>query len=60
MFAENRCLAACLNLPMQPDDVPQAYEAVQNAVARKARGTEKERQLIDALAKRYREVKDAV
>jgi tetratricopeptide (TPR) repeat protein len=43
-----------LNLPMQPDVVPQAYEAVQKAVALQDRVSEKERAMIEALATRYR------
>lgn len=42
-----------LNLPMSPDVVRQAYEAIQLASARKANVTQKERDYIDALAKRY-------
>lgn len=42
-----------LNLPMQPDVVEQAYEAMQMAVARKDRGSRKERDMINALARRY-------
>ena len=42
-----------LNLPMRPEVVPQAYEAIQMAVARKAKVTPKERAYIDALANRY-------
>lgn len=42
-----------INLPMVPDVAPQAYKAVQQAVALKGSATEKEQKLIDALAKRY-------
>jgi hypothetical protein len=42
-----------LNLPMQPDVVPQAYEAVQKAVALADRVSERERAYIEALALRY-------
>ena len=42
-----------LNLPMIPDVVPQAYEAIQGAVALKDKVTERERAYIEALAKRY-------
>ena len=42
-----------LNLPMVPDVVPQAYELIQAAVARKANVSEVEQQYIDALAARY-------
>ncbi|GMR23251.1 MAG: hypothetical protein BMS9Abin37_1663 [Acidobacteriota bacterium] len=48
-----------LNLPMQPDVVPQAYEAIQKAVSLKETVSEKERALIVALATRYREDPDA-
>lgn len=43
-----------LNLPMRPDVVSQAYDAVQKAVRFKDQVSEKERILIEALAKRYR------
>ncbi len=42
-----------LNLPMHPDVFAQAYEAVQMAVARKDKVSERERRYIDALAQRY-------
>lgn len=42
-----------LNLPMRPEVVEQAYEAIQMAVARKDKVSRKERDYIDALAKRY-------
>jgi hypothetical protein len=42
-----------INLPMAPEVAPQAYKAVQQAVALKAGTTDKEQKLIDALAKRY-------
>ncbi|MEM7581970.1 MAG: hypothetical protein AAF560_01200 [Acidobacteriota bacterium] len=42
-----------LNLPMQADVVEQAHEAIQMAVARKAKVSAKEQALIDALAERY-------
>ncbi len=42
-----------LNLPMQPEVVDQAHEAIQLAVARKDRVSQKERDFIDALARRY-------
>ena len=42
-----------LNLPMLPEVVPQAYEAAQRAVALSERVSEKERDMIAALAKRY-------
>lgn len=42
-----------LNLPMRPEVVEQAYEAVQMAVARKDKVSAKERDMIEALAERY-------
>jgi tetratricopeptide (TPR) repeat protein len=42
-----------LNLPMHADVVPQAYEAIQKALARKNQVSEKERDYIEALARRY-------
>ena len=42
-----------LNLPMVPEVAPQAYRAVQHAVALADRATERERAFIHALAKRY-------
>jgi tetratricopeptide (TPR) repeat protein len=42
-----------LNLPMSPEVVEQAYEAIQLALARKANVTQKERDYINALTKRY-------
>ncbi len=42
-----------INLPMVPEVVPQAYEAVQQAVALKGSTSDKEQKLIEALAKRY-------
>jgi len=42
-----------INLPMQKDAVPQAREALELALARRDKVTEKERAYIDALAKRY-------
>jgi tetratricopeptide (TPR) repeat protein len=42
-----------LNLPMVPDVVPQAYQAVQRAMALANRTSERERAFIHALAKRY-------
>lgn len=48
-----------LNLPMQPDVVAQAHEAIQKAVSLKDNVSVKERALIDALATRYRKNPDA-
>lgn len=42
-----------LNLPMRPEVVPQAFEAIQKAVALKKKASERERDYIDALATRY-------
>ncbi len=42
-----------LNLPMRPEVVEQAYEAIQMAVARKDKVSAKERDMIEALADRY-------
>jgi tetratricopeptide (TPR) repeat protein len=48
-----------LNLPMVPEVVPQAYEAVEQAIARKGKVSEKEKDFIEALAKRYTDDPDA-
>ena len=45
-----------INMPMQKDAVPQAYEAIQMALARMDKVSARERDYIEALAKRY--VKD--
>jgi len=42
-----------LNLPMVPDVVPQAYRAIQQAVALKAEVSPRERAYIEALSSRY-------
>jgi len=42
-----------LNLPMSPDVAPQAYEAIQEAMARRDRVSDRERAYIEALARRY-------
>jgi tetratricopeptide (TPR) repeat protein len=42
-----------LNLPMKPEVAPQAWEAMQLAVARKDQASPRERDYIDALAVRY-------
>jgi tetratricopeptide (TPR) repeat protein len=42
-----------LNLPMRPEVVGQAYEAIQRAVTRKGKVSGKEQDYIDALAVRY-------
>ncbi len=44
-----------LNLPMLPEAVPVAWEALQKAQELKANGTQREQDYIDALAKRYAE-----
>ncbi|MEN8690539.1 MAG: hypothetical protein AB1Z20_10580 [Desulfobacterales bacterium] len=42
-----------LNLPMVPEVAPQAYQAIQHAVAIKEKVSERERAYIEALAERY-------
>jgi tetratricopeptide (TPR) repeat protein len=42
-----------INVPMSPDDEPTAYEAVQKAVALRAKASAREKDYIDALAQRY-------
>lgn len=42
-----------INRPMPADEAPEAYKAIQQALALSAGVSEKERDLIDALAKRY-------
>lgn len=42
-----------LNLPMKPEVVPQAYEAIQMAMNHRDKVSEAERDYIEALAKRY-------
>jgi tetratricopeptide (TPR) repeat protein len=42
-----------INMDVDPDREKQAYDAVQTALTKSARSSEKERDLIDALAKRY-------
>ncbi len=42
-----------LNLVMQPEVVPQAYEAIRRALSLKKNVTERERDYIEALARRY-------
>jgi tetratricopeptide (TPR) repeat protein len=42
-----------LNLPMMPNVVPQAYQAIQKAVALKDSVSERERDYIEAMATRY-------
>lgn len=48
-----------LNLPMVPEVVSQAYEAVQQAVSKKQGVSEREQDFIEALAKRYIDDPDA-
>jgi tetratricopeptide (TPR) repeat protein len=48
-----------LNLLMVPEVVPQAYKAIQMAVAKKDKVSAKERDFIDALATRYTDDPDA-
>ena len=42
-----------INSTMNPDDEPKAFELIQKAVAMKAQATPRERDYIDALARRY-------
>jgi tetratricopeptide (TPR) repeat protein len=46
-------LGSNINLPMRPEVVGQAYEAIQRAVARKGKVSRKEQDYIDAIAVRY-------
>ena len=46
-------LGSNINAPMNPDDEAKAFEAIQKAVALKAKASPRERDWIDALAKRY-------
>ncbi|HEY6361562.1 MAG TPA: hypothetical protein VIX63_10690, partial [Vicinamibacterales bacterium] len=48
-----------LNAPMNAEEAPHAYAAVQKALSLKSRATPKERALIDAMAVRYVETFDA-
>lgn len=48
-----------LNLPMLPEVVAQAYAAMQTAVSLKDRVSAKEREMIEALARRYTDDPDA-
>ena len=48
-----------LNAPMNDEEAPHAYAAAQKALSMRARASEKERALIDALAVRYVEKFDA-
>jgi tetratricopeptide (TPR) repeat protein len=52
-WGEALVLGPNINVPMAPDDEPKAREAVQKAVARKARATPRERAYVDALVLRY-------
>ena len=52
-WGEALVLGPNINAPMEPSVVPQAYAAVEKAVALSERGTEKEAALIQAVAKRY-------
>ncbi|MGH9793725.1 MAG: tetratricopeptide repeat protein [Candidatus Acidiferrales bacterium] len=42
-----------INVPMDPQNEPKAYELVQKAVSLKSKASQRERDWIDALAKRY-------
>lgn len=44
-----------INMPMQPDAVPKAWEAIQKAQALQANATQRERDYINALSRRYAE-----
>ncbi len=46
-------LGSNINAPMNPDDEAKAFETIQKAVALKAKASPRERDWIDALAKRY-------
>lgn len=52
-WGEALVLGPNINAPMEPSSVPQAYAAVEKALALSERVTEKERALILAVAKRY-------
>ena len=54
-WGEALVLGPNINAPMDEAAIPQAYKAVQNALALTDRATEKERVLIQALAARYAE-----
>ncbi len=58
-WGEAFILGSNLNLPMQPENIAPAYEAIQKAVALKFEVSELERAYIEALALRYSEDPDA-
>jgi len=47
------CAGPNINLPMMPDGYPKAWEALQKALALKAKASAREQAYIDALATRY-------
>jgi tetratricopeptide (TPR) repeat protein len=48
-----------INAPMGPEAVPEAWEALQKAIAHKSKVSQREQDLIDALATRYSEDPEA-
>jgi tetratricopeptide (TPR) repeat protein len=52
-WGEALALGPNINAPMSPDNEPKALEAIQKAVALKAKATPREQALIDALVNRY-------
>jgi len=52
-WGEALVLGPNINAPMEPSVVPQAYAALEKALALREQATEKERALIQALGKRY-------
>lgn len=52
-WGEAYVLGPNINVPMDPHVMPQAYQAIQQALDRAERVTERERALIRALSKRY-------
>ena len=52
-WGEALALGPNINAPMDPNSEPKALEAIQKAVALKAKATPRERALIDALTNRY-------
>jgi tetratricopeptide (TPR) repeat protein len=52
-WGEALVLGPNINMPMPPEAEPQAWAAIQKAIARKSKASQRERDYIDALAKRY-------
>jgi len=52
-WGEALALGPNINAPMDPNNEPKALEAIQKAVALKAKGSAREQALIDALVNRY-------